>query len=161
MTDLPQASRRVVAAARESGLDIEVRRSPAGTRTAEEAAAYCGCAVGQIVKSLVFRGGETGRPYLLLVSGANRVDEALAAETIGEPLARPDAAFVRSATGFAIGGVAPFGMHAAVKTFIDAVLFEHEILWAAAGTPDTVFPVAPGDLARATGARTITVARLR
>ena len=91
MSELKPAAQRVQDALRARGLGSEVRHMSQTTRTAEEAAAACGCAVGQIVKSLVFRGGRSGKPYLLLVSGANRVDEKAVAERIGEPLRRPDA----------------------------------------------------------------------
>jgi prolyl-tRNA editing enzyme YbaK/EbsC (Cys-tRNA(Pro) deacylase) len=153
--DLPEATRRVQAAAQAAGLAIAPRIMPGSTRTAQEAAAACGCDVAQIVKSLIFRGRETGRPYLLLVSGKNRVDEAKAAATIGEALERPDAAFVREATGFSIGGVAPFGSTQSMACFHDPDLMAFETVWAAAGTPLAVFEVAPGALIRATGSRAL------
>src|SRR5919112_3620894 len=98
---LPPSAGRVQAAAERLGLAISVREMPASTRTAEEAAAACGCDVAQIVKSLVFAGRDSGRPYLLLVSGKNRVDEARVAALLGEALTRPDAQKVRDWTGFA------------------------------------------------------------
>lgn len=145
--------RRVEEAARAAGLAITVRRMGVPTRTAEEAAAAVGCAVGQIVKSLVFRGAESGRLVLLLVSGANRVDPDRAAEAAGEALVRADADEVRARTGFAIGGVAPLGHREAPRVFIDRDLMGWPVVRAAAGAPDALFEVAPGDLARATGAR--------
>jgi prolyl-tRNA editing enzyme YbaK/EbsC (Cys-tRNA(Pro) deacylase) len=160
MSDLKPAARRVQEALRARGLDSEVRHMSQTTRTAEEAAAACGCAVGQIVKSLVFRGGRSGKPYLLLVSGANRVDEKGVAERIGEPLRRPDAAYVRDVTGFAIGGIPPLGHDAPLATFMDEALLAYGTVWAAAGTPDAVFPVAPTRLADATAATVIAVGRL-
>ena len=157
MSELKPAAQRVQDALRARGLGCEVRHMRQTTRTAEEAAAACGCAVGQIVKSLVFRGSRSGKPYLLLVSGANRVDEKAVAERIGEPLRRPDAQDVRDITGFAIGGIPPLGHDTALATFMDEALLAHAVVWAAAGTPDAVFPIAPAQLAEATAATVIPV----
>lgn len=153
--ELPEAARRVQAAAAAAGLTIVPKIMPGSTRTAADAAAACGCDVAQIVKSLIFRGTRTGEPYLLLISGANRVDEAKAAAIVGEGLNRPDAAFVRAATGFAIGGVAPFGSSRPMATFHDPHLLTFAKVWAAAGTPLAVFEAAPDDLVRATGSRAL------
>ena len=95
MSQLKPAAQRIQDMLRAKGLEADVRHMPASTRTAQDAADACGCHVGQIVKSLIFRGARSGRAYLLLVSGVNRVDETLAADRIGEPLDRPDAQFVR------------------------------------------------------------------
>jgi prolyl-tRNA editing enzyme YbaK/EbsC (Cys-tRNA(Pro) deacylase) len=159
MTDapLPPSAARVQAAAERLGLSIGVREMPASTRTADQAAAACGCHVGQIVKSLVFAGKETGRPYLFLVSGKNRVDEAGVAAAVGEPLTRPKADAVRAWTGFAIGGIPPFGHDVALATFVDEDLLAYDVVWAAAGTPFAVFSVAPAALARAVEGRVIAV----
>ena len=154
---LPPASDRVREAAVGLGLAIEILEHHAPTRTAEEAAAACGCEVAAIVKSLVFAGHQSGEPLLLLVSGANRVDEALAGAEIGEAIIRPDGKAVRAWTGFAIGGIPPFGHARILKTYMDEDLLRHERVWAAAGTPSTIFPIDPHVLARVTGAR---VARL-
>jgi prolyl-tRNA editing enzyme YbaK/EbsC (Cys-tRNA(Pro) deacylase) len=148
--DLKDAERRVMDAAARLGLDIAIRRMPQSTRTAEEAAAAVGCNVGQIVKSLIFRGKASGRPVLLLVSGANRVDEAKAAAAVGEALVRPDAQLVRDVTGFAIGGIPPFGHAHPSATFMDLDLGSYPTVWAAAGTPNSVFAIAPARLAEAT-----------
>lgn len=129
----------------------------ASTRTAEDASRACGCAVGQIVKSLIFRGRESGALVLLLVSDANRVDSDLAAAAAGEPLDRADADEVRARTGFAICGVAPIGHLEQPRILIDRDLLQYQVVWAAAGAPDAVFAIASADLARATGA---TAARL-
>jgi prolyl-tRNA editing enzyme YbaK/EbsC (Cys-tRNA(Pro) deacylase) len=145
----------VRAAAAALGLTIELREMPQSTRTAEEAAAACGCDVGQIVKSLVFQGRDSGRPYLLLVSGRNRVDEAGVAGRIGEALRRPDAAYVRETTGFVIGGIPPFGHATAMTTFMDEDLLRYATVWAAAGTPNAVFEVDPRALNAALGAAPI------
>ena len=125
---------------------------PQGTRTAAEAAAAVGCEVAQIVKSLVFRraGGDA---LLVLVSGRNRVDERKVEALVGEAVGKADAAFVRSATGFAIGGVPPAGHPSPLETLVDEALLEHDEVWAAAGTPRTVFPIAPRDLVGLTGGR--------
>lgn len=152
------ASQRVAAAATALGVAIRVVTHAQSTRTAEEAATACGCAVGQIVKSLVFQGKATKAPILLLVSGANRVDEKVVAAVIGEALKRPDATFVRDTTGFAIGGIPPLGHDVPLKTFIDEALLAFPTVWAAAGTPESVFEVDPKALARATGAVTLRVA---
>lgn len=157
MSQLKPAAQRVQEALKAKAVDAQVRHMPASTRTAQEAADACGCQVGQIVKSLVFRGTQSGKPYLLLVSGANRVDEKAAAAQVGEPLDRPDAQFVREATGFAIGGIPPLGHARSIATFMDETLLGYEVVWAAAGTPDAVFPIAPERLAEAVGARTIRV----
>jgi len=157
MPELKEATRRVAAAANALGLDVEIVVHAQSTRTAEEAAAACGCSVGQIVKSLVFRGATSGKPVLLLVSGANRVDEAAVAAALGEALTRPDARFVREVTGFAIGGIPPFGHANPLSTFIDEDLLGYDAVWAAAGTPDSVFRVSPGALAEKTGATRLKV----
>lgn len=158
MPELKPAAQRVQDAASVLGLAVEVRHMSQSTRTAGEAAAACGCSVGRIVKSLVFKGRDSGRPYLLLVSGANRVDEKALATVLGEGLTRPDATFVRAVTGFAIGGVPPFGHDTRIETCIDRDLLQYEAVWAAAGTPDALFSVVPARLAEATGARIVTMA---
>ncbi|HRK24693.1 MAG TPA: YbaK/EbsC family protein [Beijerinckiaceae bacterium] len=155
---LPAATERVVAAARSLGLAIDARVHAAPTRTAEEAAAACGCDVGQIVKSLIFRGATSNRPYLLLVSGRNRVDEKGVAAHLGEDLRRPDAADVRALTSFAIGGIPPFGHAEPMETLVDPDLLTYPTVWAAAGTPNTVFSIDPAVLAKATGARIVPMA---
>jgi prolyl-tRNA editing enzyme YbaK/EbsC (Cys-tRNA(Pro) deacylase) len=142
---------RFLAAARELGLEPEVRRFPEGTKTADDAARAIGCDVAQIVKSLVFTAD--GRPLLALTSGANRADTARLAELTGSREVRratPEEA--RAATGFAVGGTPPFGHPEPVPALCDRALLAHEVVWAAAGTPDSVFPLAPADLLRCAGA---------
>lgn len=148
---------RVRLAAEAAGLAISIREMPQSTRTAEEAAAACGTSVGQIVKSLIFRGAASGEPVLLLVSGANRVDTGAVARTIGEALERMDADAVRTATGFAIGGVAPLGAVAPIRTYMDEDLLTFATVWAAAGSPQAVFEAEPRALATAAGAEIIRV----
>ena len=157
MNDLPEAARRVQTAANALGLAVSVRLMPASTRTAEEAALTCGCTVGQIVKSLIFRGKDSERPYLLLVSGSNRVNEKAVAVSLGEGIIRPDADFVRAVTGFAIGGIPPFGHLTRLVPYLDAGLLQFDTVWAAAGTTTAVFPVDPARLRDATGAVVIAV----
>jgi prolyl-tRNA editing enzyme YbaK/EbsC (Cys-tRNA(Pro) deacylase) len=149
---LPASAQRVLNTATSLGLAVEIVDMPHSTRTAGEAAKACGCAVGQIVKSLVFCGKSSGQPYLLLVSGANRVDQSKIAATLGEVLDRPDAQFVREVTGFAIGGIPPFGHDTPLKTWIDRDLMTFAHVWAAAGTPNCVMKLDPQALKSATGA---------
>jgi prolyl-tRNA editing enzyme YbaK/EbsC (Cys-tRNA(Pro) deacylase) len=157
MSELPASAKRVQDAARALGLAIAVREMAESTRTAEEAAAACGVTVGQIVKSLVFLGGESGRACLLLVSGANRVNEKGVARHLGEKLKRPDANAVRALTGYAIGGIPPFGHDTAIATWMDHDLLQYDVVWAAAGTPKAVFAVAPEKLREAARATVIDV----
>lgn len=156
-TPLPPSALKVQQAADRLGLAIAVREMPQSTRTAGEAAAACGCDVAQIVKSLVFAGKASGAPYLLLVSGKNRVDEKAVAAVIGEALTRPDAQKVREWTGFAIGGLPPFGHATILPTFVDEELLRHDLVWAAAGTPSALFSVAPKALAQAVGGKVVRV----
>jgi len=157
MSELPASAKKVQDAAHALGLVIAVREMVESTRTAEEAAAACGVTVGQIVKSLVFVGSESGRPYLLLVSGANRVNEKDVARHLGEKLKRPDADAVRALTGYAIGGIPPFGHDTAMATYMDVDLTQYDVIWAAAGTPKAVFAVAPEKLREAARAVVIEV----
>jgi prolyl-tRNA editing enzyme YbaK/EbsC (Cys-tRNA(Pro) deacylase) len=156
-TSLSPAAQRVQAALHAHGLTLAVQELPVSTRTAQEAAQAVGCAVGQIVKSLVFRGQHSGRAVLILTSGANRVDLNLAAAQIGEPLEKAAADFVREVTGFVIGGVPPLGHVTPLPTFMDKDLLQYPTVWAAAGTPNAIFPIAPTDLQRITQARVIRV----
>lgn len=148
---------RVAKAAADLGLAIEIARMEQSTRTAEEAADACGCATGQIVKSLIFENAVTGGLALLLVAGSHNADlDYLRAEQ-GLDLKRCDARRVRDETGFAIGGVAPIGHMTAVPVHMDEALLTHDIVWAAAGRPDSVFSVDPKALAGKIGATVIPV----
>jgi len=120
---------------------VTVKEFPQGTRTAVEAAAAVGCGVGQIVKSLVFVAG--GKPVVALVSGANRLDEKRLAAVAGVPVIKADAQTARSATGYAIGGVPPFGHAGDLPVFMDRDLLGYSFVWAAAGRPDAVFEIEP------------------
>jgi prolyl-tRNA editing enzyme YbaK/EbsC (Cys-tRNA(Pro) deacylase) len=147
------AESRFSAWLRAEGLAIDVRRYPQGARTAEDAAAAIGCAVGQIVKSLVFTAG--GLPVVALVSGANRLDPAKLGAIAGAAVGKADAALVRETTGFAIGGVPPFGHASRLPVYCDRDLLQYDLVWAAAGRPDDVFPITPSrllDLSHATPA---------
>jgi prolyl-tRNA editing enzyme YbaK/EbsC (Cys-tRNA(Pro) deacylase) len=125
----------------DSGIGVGVRQFPAGTRTAVDAARAIGCEVGQIVKSLVFIAA--GKPVVALVSGANRLDEGRLAAVAGAPVTKADAQVARDATGYAIGGVPPFGHATELPVFMDRDLLGHAVVWAAAGRPDSVFEISP------------------
>lgn len=152
----PAIDRFLVAAAA-AGLDVVVQRYPEGTRTAADAAAAIGCDVGAIVKSLVFVAEGVG-PVMALVSGANRADELKLAAHFGvASVRRANADEVRAATGYAIGGTPPFGHAASVPVVIDPDLLVHDEVWSAAGTPDSVWPIAPARLAEITCAAVVAV----
>ncbi|KIE52149.1 MAG: hypothetical protein MB52_00040 [marine actinobacterium MedAcidi-G1] len=148
---------RFIGEAEASGLDVEVQRYPDGTRTAADAAAAVGCEIDQIVKSLVFMADV--RPILILCSGARRVDEEKLAEYIGTEIRIAGASEVRAATGYAIGGTPPLGHTVPLKTVVDPHLMEFEEIWAAAGTPDSVFPIQPKELVKATSGAVVAVTR--
>jgi prolyl-tRNA editing enzyme YbaK/EbsC (Cys-tRNA(Pro) deacylase) len=151
-------TRRVVEAAGELGLAISPRRFPEGTKTAAAAAAAIGVEVGQIVKSLIF--AVDGEVVLAYVSGSNQLDEArLAGAAGGTECARVDADTVREVTGFPIGGVPPFGHATSLRIFIDPDLLAYDEVWAAAGTWDDVFAIAPADLVRASGGAVVDLKR--
>ena len=152
-----ESVRRVRAALEERGVSPEFVELEATARSARDAAAALGCRVEQIVKSLVFRGAETGNPVLVLASGPNRVSEEGISALLGEPIAKADAAFVRDKTGFAIGGVPPLGHAEAPATFLDEDLLGEDEVWAAAGHTHVVFGLGPAELQRVTAARAIRV----
>lgn len=154
---LSPSAQKVQAALRALGYAYAVQESQQTTRTAAEAAALVGCDVGQIAKSLIFRASESGRGVLVITSGANRVNERAIAAALGEPIAKADAEFVRNQTGFAIGGVPPIGHREQLMIFIDHDLLQYATIWAAAGTPNSLFQLTPSDLVKMTGGRVITV----
>ncbi|RIK43071.1 MAG: hypothetical protein DCC55_06700 [Chloroflexi bacterium] len=139
------------------GFTNQVVELPASTRTSAEAAAAVGCTVGQIAKSLIFQGSESGQAVLVIASGANRVDEKKLSARLGEKLQKPDAEFVRSETGFVIGGVPPVGHTRPLTTLIDQDLWQYEEIWAAAGHPNAVFKLTPDELLKMTGGRMLAV----
>lgn len=151
-----KSTTRVAEAARAAGLGIEIITLPTSARTAGDAATSLNCALGQIVKSLIFEGADSGALKLVLVSGAHPLDLARAAELAGEPLVRAQPARVRAQTGFAIGGVAPIGHLCALDTYMDDALLQYGTVWAAAGAPEVVFAAPPGALLAATGATLFT-----
>lgn len=143
---------RVTEAASAAGLDIEVRRMGASTRTSEEAAAQCGCGVAQIMKSLVFQGETSDRLYLFLLQGSSRLDLTKAEALTGERLKRAEPRLIRDRTGFAIGGVSPIGHATPIRAFAEDALLAHDFVWAAAGAHDAVFKAEPRKLLEAAGA---------
>ena len=157
MPELSPSAQRVQSALEELGYQLQVVELPASTRTAVEAAQAVGCQVGQIVKSLVFRRKRSLKPVLVIASGANRVNEQLLKERLGEPLGKADADFVRQETGFAIGGVPPLGHIQQIETYIDQDLMTFAEVWAAAGTPHAVFRLDPSELPRMTGGEVIQI----
>ena len=158
MSDIHPIVVRVVAAAKERGLDIATKRFPEGTKTEADAAAAIGVSVGQIVKSLVF--GVDGEIVMALVSGSNQLDEKkLAAAAGGAKCARVDADAVRDATGYPIGGVPPFGHSTQLRVFVDPDLLQYDEVWAAAGTWNDVFPIDPRDLQRVTSGVVVEIKR--
>jgi prolyl-tRNA editing enzyme YbaK/EbsC (Cys-tRNA(Pro) deacylase) len=150
---LSASAQKVQDALRALGVGADVVESATPTRTAAEAAALVGCQVGQIAKSLVFRTATSGRPVLVITSGANRVNEWRVATLLKEALEKAPAAFVREHTGFAIGGVPPVGHPKPIDTFVDQDLTQYPEIWAAAGTPNALFKITPAELVRVSGAR--------
>jgi len=143
---LNPSSQKVQEYLRSVGVEAQVKEMPATTRTAKEAAQAIGCSVAQIAKSIVFRTAQSGRAILVVASGANRVNEHRMSELIGEPIEKATPEFVRESTGFGIGGVPPVGHSNPVETWIDHDLLQFDIIWAAAGTPFTVFSIRPNQL---------------
>ena len=148
---------KVQEALRILGVTCEVREMDKTTRSAQDAARAVGCEVGQIAKSLVFKGATTRQAVLVITSGSNRVDEKKLSERIGEPVLKADADFVRQQTGFAIGGVPPVGHAQPIAVFIDEDLLTYSEIWAAAGTPQAVFRLSPQELQKITNGRVIRV----
>ena len=154
---LSGSARKVQDALSAHGLQCQVLELKQSTRGARDAAEAVGCEVGQIVKSLVFKGKASQKPVLVVASGSNRVNEKRLAELISEPVKMPDADFVRQKTGFAIGGVPPIGHAQPLETYIDEDLFKYEEIWAAAGTPHSLFKLTPADLETITGGLVVRV----
>jgi len=139
------------------GYDYQVVEHAESTRTALEAAERAGCELGQIVKSLIFKGKQSGKPILVLTSGTNRVDEKRIREYAEEKIGKADADFVRSVTGYAIGGVPPIGHNEKMETYIDEDFLQYETIWAAAGTPKAIFELKTEDLQKMTGGKVVVV----
>jgi prolyl-tRNA editing enzyme YbaK/EbsC (Cys-tRNA(Pro) deacylase) len=157
MAEVGTSAERVRQALAGLGLVPDIREFSETTRTSAEAAAAIGCTVAQIAKSVVFRAVALNRVVLVMASGANRVDEKLVGAAVGDRIAKADATFVRDKTGFAIGGVAPVGHTEKPVTLIDEDLLQHAEIWAAAGTPNSVFRLTPGALIAMTGGRVIAI----
>ncbi len=156
--ELSGSALRVARELRRLGINSEVTNMPESTRSASEAAAALGCGIGQIVKSLIFRSVEHDEPILVLASGADRVDEARLSGIVGGAIEQASGKFVRARTGFAIGGIPPVGHQDPLTTYLDEHLLAHRLLWAAAGTPHTVFSISAEDLVRASSAIVVAVA---
>ena len=140
---MSKSLKRVRAHAEKLGLDIDPIRLEAGTLTAQQAADACGCAVDQIIKSILLRVADADEHVLFLTAGGNRVDVAKASQLIEKPLEKADAVSIRSFTGFAIGGVSPLGHLNPIRTFMDPDILTFDTIWAAAGTPHHVFSINP------------------
>jgi prolyl-tRNA editing enzyme YbaK/EbsC (Cys-tRNA(Pro) deacylase) len=149
---MSKSVKRVQQALADGGVTAEVIEMADGTRTAADAAAACGCAIDQIAKSIIFRGQISGAALLFITAGGNQVEATKASALAAEPLGKADADLIRAQTGFAIGGVAPFGHLNPIRTWIDPRLSDFAQVYAAGGTPRHVFPIAPADLIRLSGA---------
>lgn len=145
---LQSSAQKVQAALAAAGIASRIVELSVAARTSQQAADALGITVGQIAKSLVFRAAQSGRAVLVIAAGDRRVDEAKIATQLGEPIERARPEFVREHSGFAIGGVAPLGHARPLVTFVDSSLRRFTEVWAAGGTPHTVFPIAPADLVR-------------
>jgi prolyl-tRNA editing enzyme YbaK/EbsC (Cys-tRNA(Pro) deacylase) len=154
---LSSSAQKIQEALEAHGVACQVVEMKETTRSAQEAADALGCQVGQIAKSLIFKGKQTNQPILVIASGPNRVNEKKVSQLVSEPLTKADADFVREHTGFSIGGVPPLGHHRALTTFIDEDLLKFTEIWAAAGTPNAVFKLTPDELQKITNGRVITV----
>jgi prolyl-tRNA editing enzyme YbaK/EbsC (Cys-tRNA(Pro) deacylase) len=151
---------RVRSALETHGLHDRIRLLTEATHTSQAAADHLGCDVAQIAKSVIFRARQTDRTVLVIASGRHRVDEKRVAEALGEALGKADADFVKSRTGFVIGGVAPVGHLEAPVCFIDSHLCEYSLVWAAAGLPNSLFHLTPDELKRIAPGPVIDVAKV-
>ncbi len=157
MSTLSSSAQKIQNLLYELGYTYTVIEHAESTRTAQEAADQAGCELGQIVKSLIFKGKDSGKPILILASGPNRVNEKRIAEYAGEPIVKPDADFVRAVTGFAIGGVPPIGHAQKMETYLDEDFLNYQTIWAAAGTPNAIFELKTEDLQKMTGGRSVSI----
>lgn len=154
---LKPSAQKVQDALSAGGFANQVVELAESTRTSAEAAAAVGCAVGQIAKSLIFRGRTSGRAILVIASGSNRVNEKTIKVLVGENIDKADAEFVRAQTGFVIGGVPPLGHAQPLLTFIDGDLFQYAQIWAAAGHPNAVFALTPAELEAMSGGAVVAI----
>jgi len=157
MTKLSSSAQKVQDALQNLGFNLLVIEHAESTRTAQEAADRVGVTLGQIVKSLIFRGKNSGKPILVLTSGANRVNEKRIKGYSEEKIERADANYVRDVTGYAIGGVPPIAHAHKMETYLDEDLLQYDLIWAAAGTPRAVFELTPADLQKMTGGKVVGV----
>ena len=157
INELSPSALRVQNILKENGFDYAVVELSHSTRTANEAAQAVGCQLGQIVKSLVFKGKKSQMPILVVASGANRVNETRISGLVSEPIKMAHADFVRKKTGFAIGGVPPLGHSEKLMTFIDEDLFKYDEIWAAAGNPHALFKLTPDNLVAMTGGQVVAI----
>jgi prolyl-tRNA editing enzyme YbaK/EbsC (Cys-tRNA(Pro) deacylase) len=157
MPTLSPSAQKVQDQIKSLGHDYTVIEHAESTRTAQEAADRAGCELGQIVKSLIFKGKASNKPILVLTSGANHVDEKRISEYAGEAIGRADADFVRAVTGYAIGGVPPVGHIQRMETYLDEDFLQYETIWAAAGTPNAIFELKTSDLQKMTGGKVVRV----
>jgi len=153
MAQLSSSAQKIQNLLNTLGYDYAVIEHAESTRTAQEAADRAGCELGQIVKSLIFRGKTSGKPILVLTSGANRVDEKRISGYLGESISRADADFVRTVSGFAIGGVPPIGHIEKMEVYIDEDFLSYQTIWAAAGTPNAIFQLKTADLQKMTNGK--------
>ena len=160
LDDKPEGFQRVARLLAERGHARPPRWLDVAARTSQEAADALGVSVGQIAKSVIFRRKADDRAVLVVTSGDQRVDEKRVAALTG-PLGRADADFVKASTGFSIGGVSPLGHLNAPFTLIDRELFRFDLIWAAAGHPNGVFALTPGELVDLTGAPVHDVVQVR
>jgi len=157
MPNLSPSAQKIQDLLNSLGYNYTVIEHVESTRTAQEAADRAGCELGQIVKSLIFKGRESGKPILVLTSGANRVNEKRISEYAGEHISRADADFVRTVTGFAIGGVPPIGHTQKMETYLDEDFLQYPTIWAAAGTPNAIFELKTEDLQKMTNGTVVQV----
>ena len=150
---MSKSLKRVIRALEEAGLPADVMEMDGSTRTAVEAADQAGCEIDQICKSVIFRGETSGEAVLFITAGGNQVDAGKASALAGEALGKADAGLIRTQTGFAIGGVSPVGHINPIRAWFDPRLSDFEKVYAAAGTPRHIVPVAPADILRLTGAK--------
>jgi prolyl-tRNA editing enzyme YbaK/EbsC (Cys-tRNA(Pro) deacylase) len=155
--NLSASAQKVQASLEALGFNFKIIEFQESTRTSAEAAERVGCQLGQIVKSLIFRGQSSGKPILVLTSGANRVDEKLISIYADETIGRADADFVRASTGYAIGGVPPIGYIQPIETYFDEDLMQYAKIWAAAGNPNAVFELTPVALEKMTAGKVVKV----
>ena len=156
-TQLSPSAQKIQNLLNSLGYNYNVIEHVESTRTAQEAADRAGCELGQIVKSLIFRGKTSGKPILVLTSGVNRVDEKRISGYAGESISRADADFVRVVTGYAIGGIPPIGHNEKMETYLDEDFLQYQTVWAAAGTPNAIFELKTDDLQKMTGGTTAQV----